>query len=97
MHFIFSMCPWGINTLHASPAYPSQFSMLLLWLHPQLLVSSLSPIFHCQSYPILLFISFKNQINMNMMSKEMTRLSNQINDLPEEIYITMIYKPIIEM
>ena len=40
----------------ASLAYPSQFSMPLPWLLPQLLMFPLSPIFHCQSHQILLFI-----------------------------------------
>ena len=45
----------------ASLAYLSQFLMPLPWLHPQLLMFPLFPIFHCQSHPILLFIHpFKN-------------------------------------
>ena len=59
---LISVCSGGINTLHASPVCPSQFSMPLPWPHPQLLMFPLSPIFHCHSHPILLFIRpFKNQ------------------------------------
>ena len=49
----------------ASLAYPSQFSMPLPWLLPQLLMFPLSPIFHCQSHQILLFICpFQMQTQM---------------------------------
>ena len=81
----------------ASPAYPSQFSMPLLWLHTH--------VTHVPSVSHLLFPIPSNppiypplqKPNTNMISKEITGLSNRISDLPEEICISRNIKPIIEM
>ena len=81
----------------ASLAYPSQFSMPLLWLHTH--------VTHVPSVSHLLFPIPSNppiypplqKSNTNMISKEIIGLSNRINDLPEEIHISKSNKPTIEM
>jgi hypothetical protein len=85
--------------------FPSQFSIL------NALAMSSSPVVHVPSMalshlplPTLLYISpFKNQTYVTMISKKKkkkkkkTRLSNRISDLPEEIHISLIFKPSIKL
>ena len=102
---LISVCSKGINTHHASSAYPSQFQMPLLWLHTQLLMFPLFPIFHCQSHPILLFIHpFKNQTRIwsqkrlldyqigSMIYQKKSIFQKAINPLLKCKYISVMIK-----
>jgi hypothetical protein len=95
---LFSICPQGINTLHGwdSPAFPSQFSMPLQCLHPQLLLPPLSHLHLPTPSNPLICLSLQKS-NVSMISKEITRLSNRISDLPEEMCISIINKPKFEL
>ena len=90
--FILSICPWGINTLLACPAYSSQFSILNAFV----MASSISylPLPILTNHPIYPLLQKSNVI---MVSKEIIRLSNQVNDLPEEIRILNRIKHTIEL
>ena len=95
--FILSICPRGINTIHSQPSLP--ISIL------NALAMSSSPVAHVPSFTSSLanpihdpasYMSLQKS-NVSMNSKEMTRLSNWISDLPEEICISKIIKPTIEL